>query len=501
MMPRRRNIDASRIRARAHGLLGALAILGAASQAAAAGTALDVQSARCTGMAAACTSAVDDATAIFYNPAGITQGKPLDAEIGVSLIDPEIRFKDNAGNVTQMPFRVIPPVTAYVTGHITRDLTIGVGEFTPYGLAIGWPAGWEGRSEATSATLRSFDFNPTIAYRFGPVRLGAGFQLVRSTIELQKDIAFGSQYGSVDLGAGAWGVGANGGVQVDVFRKLLTLGATYRSAVHFNFDGHAHFDNVPATFAPIFYDQPATTQLTNPDQIGLGVSSRPIDTLLLDFDVVWTGWSKFRSINIDFPDDTSHSLSNSEPKNWHDTVNYHLGAEGIIGRSWRIRGGVLYDPTPSPDDTLAADLPDATRLTLAVGGGYVHECGIRVDVAYQILILFNHVSTWPTLPGQYGGEVNVLGISIGYALPERRPVGPPPATEPAAGPGSVPLSAPPAASPPAPVPSAPTAPPTSPPVQTPPAPPSEGATPPVPAGSTPPGGVEPGGPTGSKPVP
>lgn len=400
-------------------LPGAIAALTVSSEARAAGTALDVQSARCTGMAAACTAAIDDSAAIFYNPAGIARGKTLDAQVGVSLIDPAFRFQDSAGNVTQMPFRVVPPLTAYVAGGLTRHLSIGIGAFTPYGLAIQWPAAWEGRSELTKANFQSYDFNPTIAYRLGPVRVGAGFQLVRATIELQKDISFGTQYGSADLGAGAWAVGGNGGVQVDAVRQYLTIGATYRSAVHFNFDGHGHFDDVPAAFAPIFHDQAVSTGLTNPDQFAVGASTRPIKSLLFDFDVVWTGWSKLRSIDIDFPNDTSHSLSSSEPKNWHDTVNYHLGGEGVIARDWRVRGGLLFDPTPSPEQTLAADLPDASRLNIAVGGGYVHPIGVRVDLAYQILVLLNHTSTFPTLPGQYGGVVNIVGISVGYTLPNR----------------------------------------------------------------------------------
>jgi len=33
-----------------------------------------------------------------------------------------------------------------------------------------------------------------------------------------------------------------------------------------------------------------------------------------------------------------------------------------------LRGGVLVDPTPSPADTLGPDIPDSTRVNLALGG-------------------------------------------------------------------------------------------------------------------------------------
>jgi long-subunit fatty acid transport protein len=58
--------------------LGAVCTL-FARDASAAGTALDVQSARGTGMASANVAFIDDSTAIFYNPAGIAQGKVYSA--------------------------------------------------------------------------------------------------------------------------------------------------------------------------------------------------------------------------------------------------------------------------------------------------------------------------------------------------------------------------------------------------------------------------------------
>src|SRR5689334_15342666 len=100
-----------------------------AGRALAAGTALDVQSGRGTGMAGAMTGMVDDSSAIFYNAAGIARGKTLDAQVGVTLIAPTFSYTDNAGNKTRMPFEVVPPFHAYVSGGITDDLSVGIGVY------------------------------------------------------------------------------------------------------------------------------------------------------------------------------------------------------------------------------------------------------------------------------------------------------------------------------------------------------------------------------------
>jgi long-chain fatty acid transport protein len=391
--------------------------LGQTASAWAAGIALDVQSARGTGMAGAMTAIDDDSSSIFYNAAGIAQGKILDVQVGDSLIMPSYKFSGAQGSASNT-FGVVPPFQVYESGGVTENLSIGVGVFTPYGLTLNWPSNWVGKSLITQASFATYDFNPTIAYRWGPVRVGAGLQIVRATVDLKRKVEAGVAEMSSELGAGAWAAGANVGIQVDAAGPYLSFGAQYRSAATFNFDGDGHFGNVPPELQGTFGDQRVTTSITTPDSFQIGVASRPIEALVLDLDVVWYGWSKFRSIDITFP--WTPALNVSEPKNWNDTVNVHLGGEVTLDRSWRVRAGVLYDPSPAPASTLLPDVPDADRLNLAAGGSYVHPSGFRLDLGYQYLFLFKRTSTAPQLPGDYSGFVNIVGISIGYRTPSAR---------------------------------------------------------------------------------
>jgi long-chain fatty acid transport protein len=386
-----------------------------AGRANAAGIALDVQSGRGTGMAGAVTAMIDDSSAIFYNPAGIAQGRILDVQVGDTLILPSFQYTSPQNASTGNSFKVVPPFSVYESGGITDDLSVGIGVFTPFGLTLAWPPEWAGKSQITQAEFATFDFNPTAAYRFGPLRIGAGLQLVRATVDLQKKIVTGANEVSAELGAGAWGVGGNVGAQFEAVPQYLSFGIQYRSAVKFNFDGDAHFDGVPPAFQGTLRDQRVTTSVITPDIVQIGVASRPIKSLVLDVDVNWYGWAKFRSIDINFPNDSQ--LNTTEPKNWSNTVNVHAGAEGAINESWRIRGGVLYDPTPSPDNTLLPDVPDSNRLNLAVGGSYLHSSGFHVDVGYQFLVIFKKTSIAPQFLGSYSGIVDILGVSIGYRTP------------------------------------------------------------------------------------
>jgi long-chain fatty acid transport protein len=384
----------------------------------AAGTALDVQSGRATGMASAVTAMIDDSSAVFYNPAGIAQGKIVDVQVGDTLIIPTFTFTDTHGQSTSTRFSVSPPFQIYESGGITDQLSVGIGVFTPFGLTVPWPSEWAGKSIVTEASLATYDFNPTVAYRFGPLRIGAGLQLVRATVDVKKAIVTSSE-GSSELGADTWGKGFNIGAQLEAIPRYLSLGVHYRSAVTLDFTGRAHFGGIPVPFQATLHDQLAKTSLIDPDILQMGVASHVLQNLVLDLDVVWYGWAKFHSIDISFPNDASGELSSSEPKSWRNVANVHLGGELTVNETWRLRAGAIYDPGPTPNNTLLPDVPDGDRVNLAAGASYKHPSGFGVDLGYELVVLFNRTSTAAQLPGSYTGDGHVIGISVGYRTPKK----------------------------------------------------------------------------------
>ncbi len=393
----------------------AASLVFASTDARAAGFALDTQSPRTIGMAGAAAAMIDDSSAIFFNPAGIAQGRIIQMQASGTLILPSSTFTDTKGASTTTPFNVVPTFQAYVSGGITKDFSAGIGFFTPYGLTIGWPSGWEGRSLITSASLATYQINPTLAYRLGPVRIGAGVQIEPATVDLKRDLALpNGAFGSTEMGANAFGIGANVGVQVEAVKNVLSFGLAYRSTVVLNFEGNAHFDGIPEALAGTIHNQAATSRIVLPDTLTFGVAVRPIPQLVIDLDGVYYGWDYFRSIDINFPNDKSGSLSTSQAKRWSSTANVHLGAELTLQNRWSVRLGAMVDPTPSPDDTLTPDFPDSTRLAFSIGGGYRHKSGLRVDLGYELVLLLSRTSTAPQLPGDYSGYANILSLGVGW---------------------------------------------------------------------------------------
>ncbi len=385
-----------------------------ASAAHAAGFSLETHSARATAMGTAVTALSDDPSAVFYNPASLTGGDGLQLQLGASLIMPRITFTSPAGNETTLG-GLSPPPHFYARYQLMDRVAAGLGVFVPFGASSSWPEGWEGRFRTTGSTLNVWVVNPEVAVQVHDrVKLGAGVQVVRGVVQLNRALDFVDSEGAVSIGGATWAPSFNVGTTIDILPERLTLGASYRPGARLEFDGRASFTDVPAEFQTRLVDQGVQTEVKLPDMVFVGLGYKAMGgKFKLGLDAHWTDWSSFQSLDLNFEDP---AVSTSLAKRWEDTVSLHLGAEYLVTAQLAARLGFVYDPTPSPADTLTPDLPDADRYRGTVGLGY-RLGDFRVDGAYQLVLLSETESTSPFFPGAYAGMAHVVGLTLGWNAP------------------------------------------------------------------------------------
>lgn len=385
----------------------------AAGASQAAGFAIDTQSARATGMGSTGVASTQDASGIYYNPAGILGVKALDLQLGDSLIPVHLGFTPDGGT-EQTQNTLSPPPHLYFAYKVTDKFVAGVGVYTPFGANIHWPDDFVGRQLDKESRLATYDITPTVG--FAPLdwlRIGVGAQLLYGTVDIRRALNFGTSEGSAQFAGNGWGFGYTAGVQADVVPGLLTLGAQYRSEVKTRFKGDATFRDIPAPFAAaVPPNQPIRADVRLPSSVGLGLAFVPYRRLLIAFDANWVQWSSFQELAVEFQ--TTPSANQPEPKNWRSTWNFHVGAEYGVTDAFKVRLGYAFDPTPSPTTTLAPDLPDADRMNYTVGVGY-DLAPFRADLGYQLVTLRKQRSDLPQLPGTYQGTAHVVGLTLGYS--------------------------------------------------------------------------------------
>ena len=384
---------------------------------------------KAVGRGNASTATDVDPSSIYYNVGGLPAGEGTAFMVGTAIIAPQASYEDPAGMKTDS--NTSPQAVPHVFGtyRINSMFAAGIGVFTPFGLAISWPQHWEQAEVTQKASLRTYFITPAFGVNLGSfvpgLSVGAGIDIVPATVELRQDILFGTERGSAHLGATAFGVGGRiGAMYVPHAAPQVSVGLMYRTQVKENFDGTGDFD-APAPFrAALPADGPAKTSITLPQQIAGGVAYRPTSTLELEGNLIWTDWSKFKSLDIEVPAPMGMGTTTiSQPQDYSDKVTLRVGAEYRLPTlNAAVRAGYIYDPSPIPAEHLTAQLPDIDRHDLTIGGSLSFPRATPVigglDVHFGALWVLpgdRHPAAGPTpqFKGTYSVSAFVASLTVG----------------------------------------------------------------------------------------
>ena len=144
-----------------------------------------------------------------------------------------------------------------------------------------------------------------------------------------------------------------------------------------------------------------------------GVAYQATDKVVVEGDIVWTGWSSFDMLPLTFT--TAPGLSETINQNYGDAVALRFG--GSYRRSDRAtyRFGFYVDESPQPDETVGPILPGADRKGISFGYGYT---GKKFQQDYYVLYVpFDERTTTTNqdgFNGTYDSSVVLIGASIGF---------------------------------------------------------------------------------------
>ncbi len=383
--------------------------------------------AKATAMAGAFVGRADDVTAIFYNPAGIAFLEGTFINFSFHPVKPHCE-STLGGISTETTTGWIPPASAFVSTNLSENVAVGFGFFVPYGLSVDWPQNWIGREISYMSALRSYYFQPTIAFKLSEqFSVGIGLDYVRSKVEIGQKAVMSLAPGlAPEIDAALEGTGTGYGFNVGaLFRASprFQIGFSYKSQVSIDYDGNVDF-TVPSTgialfdaiLSATFADQSVSTTIDMPYIIVVGSMFRVTDNFNVQLDVQRTGWSCYDELAISFQ---NPALDFADAGNWNDIWTYRLGFEYVMNRELSLRLGYIYDHTPILDSTLKPILPGASRNEITGGFGYdtLDSCcwgRVVIDFALQYLWFAPRTSTYVPFPSEYESNALILGLSFTY---------------------------------------------------------------------------------------
>lgn len=407
------------------------------------------QSARSLGRAHSGGAAlVNDPSAIFYNPAGLTQLTQPEFTGSLSYIDLQADFtKDIAVDAAGRPLSGPEDGGANKPGYvpalffgapINDQLAWGIGLYAPFGLNTDYPSDSITRYQAMYSGVAAVNLTPTVAYQINDVwSVGLGIDIQRFSVKLTNDIDYGAVcYGSLDpvtcqgLGLapqshdGYFGVkgtdtaiGWNIGVLANF--GMTQVGFTYRSGINHDIDGDVRFEAVPMVFAAqgLFQNGAANASIETPKQASLSFAHQLNRRWTISADATWMGWSSFNEIRIDYANPNQPTTVQTE--NWKDTWRYSVGVDWRYNDAWTLRGGLAWDETSIQDQYRTPRLPGDTRKWLALGATW-HLDAIDLDIGYAHLFIGDGVhidqigQTGDHLVGDYNVATDIWSIGLRY---------------------------------------------------------------------------------------
>jgi len=347
-----------------------------------------LQGQRMLGMAHAGLSVFNNAETVFFNPAGMSfLDKKLTVSFGVSGIMSHVKFQNERYNwayETDNPIGT--PFYLYAAYKASENISIGLAIYTPFGSSTVWNE-WAGSDIVNDISMKVFYIQPSLAYKFSEVlSISTSLIMAYGSVSYNKNI---NRYLTDENGNKTYaqlnsGTIGNAGYSISLAIKpsdKVSFGVNYRSAIVLNAKyGKSEFNNVPAFLSNKLKTTAFSAKLPMPAELGIGISVKPFDKLLLAFDYNYTYWSIYEELRIEFNNGLPPSVSDKSYKN---TSTLRFGAEYQLNDNMFVRAGYYMDESPLTKNHFSPETPSLDSNNYTFGFGYqMKKWAVDLSIVY-----------------------------------------------------------------------------------------------------------------------
>lgn len=239
-------------------------------------------------------------------------------------------------------------------------------------------------------------------------------------------------------------VGVNAGFLWDITDEW-SVGMTWRSRMNMRVDkGRAtmHTDPQAAaliaqleqmtnkTFMPPLDRGTFNAELPLPTVVTWGASFRPTPKWEVGLDLQWSGWSAYKTLNVEFNEAELGIDPIVSVKNYSNTLAIRFGGQYKATDWLTARMGMYVDESPVDSSYLNPETPSMTKAAYTVGLGFRPWKFMTVDLAYCFVSSADpeRTGSYPIyeygnpshlteiFSGNYKLHANVFSIGVGFSF-------------------------------------------------------------------------------------
>ena len=352
-------------------------------------------------------ASAENASTIFYNPAGMTQLQAREFSGGLAAVQPSFKFSNNASNVGNFAnagnggdggaLGLIP--NAYISWAVSKDLYLGLGIGAPFGLMTDYDDSWIGAAQSIKFDVKTLNLNPSVAYRVSDkVSLGFGLDWQKIDAEYKRKAGVTAALSTITsvmkIDDDSWGWNAGLLIKLSPATKL---GVSYRSAIKYTLtgdvtlssDGTAVGIGTLAALTAAGAASSVQADVKVPDTWVFSATHKLNPQWEMLGDLSRTGWASIPKIDVVR---TSGPLNGANAQtldtDFRNTWRAALGANYKLRDDLKLKFGVAYDQTPVKGaSTRLVSLPDNNRTWLSIGAQWQQGKGSALDVGLAYLYI------------------------------------------------------------------------------------------------------------------
>ncbi len=331
------------------------------------------QDAEAVGRGNAFVATANNPSAVYYNPAGITQLAGDNIQIGLlNYFGIKSTYRSFTGTKSETKFENldVPQLYYASTSELPGDraYSFGLGIYTPFGLQLEWPEDSGFRTLALEARLIYVTLNPVLAYKpFETLSVAMGPTFNYSKVNLRQGIGVPSSLGGVAndefrYEGSDWDFGYTAGILFQPHVKW-SFGANYRSATALNYRGTSEL----RPYAP---ERGTRLDVAFPQNASAGVSFRPTPKWNLEAAVDWTDWNSVDTLTFENAPNPFTGQDIQMPLRWHSSWFYHVGVSRYFGTSFFASLGYFFSENSTSERHFTPIVPDTDLHVGSIGLGY-----------------------------------------------------------------------------------------------------------------------------------
>lgn len=277
---------------------------------------------------------------------------------------------------------------SYMSMRFENGLVFALATSSPFGL-VTEPSNrvWAGQTFARTSEIKTYNFNPTLAYRVTPlIALGVGLQIQHIEGRLKSASGALATSPNVVVQGDDTAFGFTAGVMFTP-NPGTSIGLGFRSSIDHTLEGTTYLA------APVPFTAAMKAGVTLPEIVTLSLRQAVSPRLTVLGTVEWSNWSRLEKLDVVcaktlpspvFCPTGNGQLVSSLPLGWHDGWFFSAGAEYAYSPAVTLRGGLAYEISPIQNaDERSLRVPDADRIWASVGATYRWSENIALDFAYS----------------------------------------------------------------------------------------------------------------------